>query len=88
MNASHSVRFKFMYYASLQSFIEVCVAAGYYASYWNMAFLPFGCADEELQDKDVYDTMIRVHPPSNKLANAVNELFVEIGWKTVVMIIR
>ena len=65
----------------------VCEPAGYYASYWNVPFLPFGCTNDNFKDKTTYDTLIRVNAPFHKLGRALAELFVEMEWYSVVMII-
>ena len=67
---------------------SVCEPAGYYASYWNVPFLPHACTDDLLKDKFIYDTLIRVNAPLNKLGKAIKELFVEVGWSSVVLLVR
>jgi len=42
------------------AYAAVCIHAGYVMSYWNRPYFPEYCGDAQLNDHQVYDTMVRI----------------------------
>ncbi len=61
--------------------ISVCIPAGYYIAFKNIPMFPSVCTNPALGDRSLFKTLIRVHPPYNKLAKAVRQIFRGYNWK-------
>lgn len=64
----------------------VIIPLGVYMSYWKMAYFPHGGTDSVLSDKKVFDTLVRIHPSGDKMADAFTNIFSEFGWSRAAMV--
>jgi len=64
----------------------VCVPAGKLLSYWNRPFFPAQCADPDLNDKVIYDTMVRIGGTFNGVAEAFKVVTNMYIWKHIVLV--
>ena len=62
------------------------MTVSYYLAHWNVPMFPTGCTTDELEDKDVHHTMIRVNAAYDKLGTALLEIFNTFGWKRTVIL--
>jgi len=63
-----------------------CIAIGYVASYWNVAFYPEWCSNVELDDIQTYNTVVRVSGAWAGIADALKQVLDLYGWRRTVFL--
>ena len=58
----------------------MCVTGGYVTSYWNRPFFPEWCSDNDFDDTETYDTMVRIAGSWSGLALAFKLVADMYGW--------
>ena len=64
----------------------MCIPAGYLLSYWNRPFFPEFCSDAALDDKETYDTVVRIAGSFAGVARAFKAVAELHGWTHIVAI--
>jgi len=64
----------------------VCVPAGYLLSYWNRPFFPEFCSDAALDDKETYDTAVRLAGSFTGIAQVFKAVADLHGWRHIVVV--
>ena len=55
-------------------------------SYENIPYFPTACSDSVLDDKSVFDTIVRVTPVNKKVGKAMSGIFLHYGWTVAGML--
>jgi len=63
----------------------VCTTGGYVTSYWNRPFFPEWCSDDDFDDTETYDTMVRIAGSWSGVANAFKAVADRYGWTHIVV---
>jgi len=63
----------------------VCVTGGYVTSYWNRPFFPEWCSDNDFDDTETYDTMVRIAGSWSDFALAFKVVADTYGWTHIVV---
>ena len=66
----------------------MCGPTGYYIAHKNIPMLPMVCTDTELQDKNVFSTLIRLVSTYGKMGRAFRQIFQFYGWNRMAMMTR
>ncbi len=66
----------------------MCGATGYYIAHKNIPMLPMVCTDTELQDKNVFSTLLSLVGPHGKMGRAFRQIFKFYGWNRMAMFTR
>jgi len=56
------------------------------ASYWNIAYYPEWCSNVELDDTDIYTTVVRVSGAWAGIADALKQVLDHYGWRRTVFL--
>ena len=55
-------------------------------TYKNKAYFPTACSDPVLDDRTVYNTLVRIAPVNKKVGKAVAGVFLHYGWTVAGML--
>ena len=63
-----------------------CITIGYVASYWNIGFYPEWCSNVDLDDTNIYNTVVRVSGAWAGIADALKQVLDFYGWQRTVFL--
>jgi len=78
--------FELQYHSWLCSLMfTVCETGGYVTSYWNRPFFPEWCSDNDFDDTETYNTMVRIAGSWRGVALAFKAIADMYGWSHIVV---
>jgi hypothetical protein len=64
----------------------VCVANGYISSYYNVPHFPEYCGESTMDDKTVYDTLVRIGGSWRGMGTAFAYIVQTYGWRRLMLL--
>ena len=64
----------------------MCIPTGYYYGHFNIPMIPTACTSPDLEDRQLYPTLIRCAPTNNKMGHAMGVLVTQYNWKNIAML--
>lgn len=64
----------------------VCTSVGYLTSFWDIPMFPEFCSDASMDNKTIYNTMIRIGGSWAGLGTAFVQMMLTYGWQHVTLL--